>query len=400
MTARFTWAEVCARRLDRHFLAAPFSTAPSDRAIDDVVAAMCGAHAQVMSAAELSVGLRLAGSTRTDIRDALWTHKSLVKTYGPRGTVHLLPARDLPMWVGALSAIPGSPTALPESAPLTPARTDSVVDAIGAAAHDAELTVEELDSAVVSATGPWAADPVVPAFGDFWPRWRPAITVAANRGVLCFGRPRGRRVTYTDPHAWLPGFRPEDGAPALAGLVRRYLSAYGPATPYEFARWFGAPRPWCVEAFAAISDELVPAVIEEHGSGERSRGAGDVAWVLAADGVRRPEPVAPTLRLLPYFDAYTVGCHPRDLLFPGTAATRALTHGQAGTFPVVLIGGTVAGRWHQRTSGRRVHIVVEPFGRLTARHRRELDEQVARVGEILEARPELTIGPVTVSAHK
>lgn len=395
MTARFTWAEVCARRLDRHFLAAP-----SDRAIDDVVAAMCGAHAQVMSAAELSVGLRLAGSTRTDIRYALWTHKSLVKTYGPRGTVHLLPARNLPMWVGALSAIPGSSTSLPESAPLTPARTDAVVDAIGAAVTGAELTVEELDSAVVAATGPWAADPVVPAFGDFWPRWRQAITVAANRGVLCFGRPRGRRVTYTDPHTWLPGFRPDDGAPALAGLVRCYLSAYGPATPYEFARWFGAPRAWCVEAFAAISDELVPAVIEEYGSDERSRRPGDVTWVLAADGVGRPEPVAPTLRLLPYFDAYTVGCHPRDLLFPGTVATRALTHGQAGTFPVVIIGGTVAGRWHQRTSGRHVHIVVEPFGRLTARHRRELDEQVARVGEILEARPELTIGPVTVSAHK
>jgi Winged helix DNA-binding domain len=400
VTVRFTWAEVCARRLDRHFLTASFLTAPSDRAMADVVAAMCGAHAQVMSAAELSVGVRLAGSTRTDVRDALWTHKSLVKTYGPRGTVHLLPARDLPMWIGALAAIPGSPTSLPETARLTPAQTDAVLDAIGVAVRGAELTVDELDAAVVAATGPWAADPVVPAFGDFWPRWRQAITVAAYRGVLCFGPARGRRVTYTDPHAWLPGFRPEDGAPALAELIRRFLSAYGPATPYEFARWFGAPRAWCIEAFAAMGDELVPAVIEERRSGGRSPGPGDTPRVLGVDAVGRPEPLAPSLRLLPYFDAYTVGGHPRDLLFPGTAATRALTHGQAGTFPVVLIGGTVAGRWHQRASGRRVHIVVEPFGRLTAGHRRELDEQVARVGEILEAGPELTIGPVTVSGHK
>ena len=396
MTARFTWAEVCARRLDRHFL-----TAPSDRSIDDVVAAMCGAHAQVMSAAELSVGLRLAGSTCTDVRDALWTHKSLVKTYGPRGTVHLLPARDLPMWTGALSAIPSPPTSLPESARLTPAQTEDVLAAVAAALRGAELTVDELDEAVVGATGAWAADPVVPAFGDWWPRWRQAIHIAARRGVLCFGPNQGRRVTYTDPHRWLPGFRPDDGSRALAELVRRFLSAYGPATPYEFARWFGAPRAWCVEAFAAMADELEPAVIEGHDrSGGRPLGAGDAAWVLAADGVGRPEPVAPSLRLLPYFDAYTVGCHPRDLLFPGPAATRALTHGQAGTFPVVLIGGTVAGLWHQRMSGRRVHIVIEPFGRLTARHRRELDEQLARVGEILGARPEMTIGPVTVSAHK
>jgi hypothetical protein len=34
---------------------------------------MCGAHAQVLSAAELSIGLRIAGITRTDIQEALWT---------------------------------------------------------------------------------------------------------------------------------------------------------------------------------------------------------------------------------------------------------------------------------------------------------------------------------------
>lgn len=389
MTARLTWAEVCARRLERHAL-----TAPSEGAIDDAVAAICGAHAQVPSAAELSVGLRLAGSTRTDVRDALWTHKSLVKTYGPRGTVHLLPARDLPMWTGALSAIPAPPTSLPQSGGLTPAQTEDVLAAVATALRDAELTVDELDEAVVGATGAWAADPVVPAFGDWWPRWRQVIHIAARRGVLCFGPNRGRRVTYTGPAAWVPGFRPEDGATAAAELARRYLYAYGPATPYEFARWFGAPRAWCVELFAAMRAELVPVVIENVVD-ERSP-----AWVLAGDDIASAEPLASSVRLLPYFDAYAVGCHPRDLLFPGTAATRGLTHGQAGTFPVVLIGGTVAGIWHHRLSGRRVRVVVEPFGSLTAAARRELDEQVTRIGDILEAKPELTIGTVTVSAHK
>jgi hypothetical protein len=66
--ARLTWAEVRARRLDRHAL-----TAPSDATAADIVAAICGAHAQVMSAAELSVALRLARATRADVRAALWT---------------------------------------------------------------------------------------------------------------------------------------------------------------------------------------------------------------------------------------------------------------------------------------------------------------------------------------
>src|SRR3954470_12302985 len=82
----------------------------ADRSPADIIGAMCGAHAQIMSAAELSIGLRIVGGTRTDVRHALWREHSIVKTFGPRGTVHLLPARDLPMWVGALSAIPATPS--------------------------------------------------------------------------------------------------------------------------------------------------------------------------------------------------------------------------------------------------------------------------------------------------
>ena len=95
-----TWAAVRSRRLDRHFLTGPATAAA------DVAAAVCGAHAQVLTAAELSIGLRLAGAARGDVRRALWEDPQLVKTFGPRGTVHLLPTADLPMWTGALSALP------------------------------------------------------------------------------------------------------------------------------------------------------------------------------------------------------------------------------------------------------------------------------------------------------
>ena len=186
---------------------------------------MCGAHAQVLSAAELSIGLRIAGISRADVRNALWGEHSLVKTFGPRGTVHLLPTRDLPMWTGALSAVPAPPDPLPEEARLTAEQAEEVVAAIAVALADAELTVDELGEAVVAATGSWAADPVVPAWYGNWPRWRPAIDTAANRGVLCFGPNRGRTVTYTSPQRWLPGLRPADGRDALADLVERYLHA-------------------------------------------------------------------------------------------------------------------------------------------------------------------------------
>jgi hypothetical protein len=91
---------------------------------------------------------------------------------------------------------------------------------------------------------------------------------------------------------------------------------------------------------------------------------------------------------------------PRELLFPGRAAERALTpSGQAGNFPVLLIGGTVAGVWHQHRSGRKLDITVEPFDRLTAMQRCELDDQVERIGKFLEGKAHLTIGTVTTGGH-
>jgi Winged helix DNA-binding domain len=381
---RLSWAEVCARRLDRHALSSPLQ----DARPADIVSTMCGAHAQVLSAAELSIGLRIAGITRKDVQEALWTEHSLVKTFGPRGTIHLLSTQDLPMWAAALSAIPSSSSSHPENVRLTPRQTDEIVEAISDALDDAELTSDELNEAVITATGPWAAEPVVPAFSGMWPRWRLGLAPAGTRGALCFGPNRGRKVTYTNPRRFLPGFRPADGQTALAEVVRRYLLAYGPATPQQFAQWLGAPRRWATELFDSLSGELQHVEVD-----------GTLAWLAAGD-TTEPWTAPQGVRLLPYFDAYTVGCQPRELLFPGRAAERALTPtGQAGNFPVLLIGGIVAGVWHQRRSGRTLDITVEPFDRLTATQRRELDDQVERIGDFLEGTPQLTIGTVTAGGH-
>ncbi|MDX2675434.1 DNA glycosylase AlkZ-like family protein [Streptomyces sp. NY05-11A] len=108
MTLRISWREASARRLERQFLANSPAGGPRPPAnvVADVVAAMLGAHAQVPSAAEVAIGMRAAGVTRKDVRAALWEERSLVRTHGPRGTVHLLPADELPLWSAALPALP------------------------------------------------------------------------------------------------------------------------------------------------------------------------------------------------------------------------------------------------------------------------------------------------------
>ncbi len=380
--ASVPWMRICERRLDRHGLSQP----SADATAADVVSAMCGAHAQVMAAAELSVCLRLTAATRADVRTALWTERSLVKTYGPRGTVHLLAARDLPRWHAALSAIPFAGDPL-----LTEAQTGEVVAAIdavlsGGSTTEAGLTADELGAQVIAQTGPWAADPVVPAFGGAWPRWRRGIVAAAHSGALCFGPARGRLATYAHPRHWLPESPPCEQRTALPELVLQYLRSYGPAAPQHFARWLTAPRRWATELFDSMSGQLEPVRIGE----VLAFGVKDDLWEHRVPG---------GVRLVPYFDAYVVGSHPRELLYPGAARQRALARGQAGNFPVLLVDGIVAGLWHHRRSGTRLGITVEPFAELTATQHDELHAQAERVGEILEATPALTIGPVTIGAH-
>ena len=233
--AAFTWSGATARRVARHLLAEPGAGLDPAR----IAGVLCGAHAQVLSAAELSIGRRIAGATRADVQRALWQDRTLVKTFGPRGTIHLLATADLPVWTSALQALPSSVPTHPDGVRFTPGQAEEVIAAIGAALADAELTVDQLTEAIADRAGPWAVEQTMEAFGGKWPRWRQLTSTAAQRGMLCFGPDRDRKVTYTSPRRWLPGFRPADGDAALRALLTRYLYAYGPATPEHFAKWLG-----------------------------------------------------------------------------------------------------------------------------------------------------------------
>ena len=376
---RFSARDLRARRLRRHLL----TSTPGDATPAGVARAMHAAHAQIMSAAEISVAMRLPGSTRQTVRDAL-TRGTLTKTFGPRGTVHLVPTHDLAVWTSALSDVPRSRSAFAPDVRMSAEQTDEVVAAMAAALLERELTVDELDEQVVARTGPWAGDLVMPAFQTFWPRWRQAVSTAAHAGVLVFGPDRGRKVTYTNPRRRDPTFAPAPVGPARREFVRGYLHAFGPAAPAHLARWLNAPLDWCERLFADGGAEEVVA---------------DGAPAYVAPGDVEVDELDRSVRLLPYFDALSVGFVPREVMFPGRAFDRALARGQAGNYPVVLVDGAVQGVWHQRRSGRRLHVTVETWGQLGAGRVRALEEQVERLGEVLEASPTLTLGPVSVGPH-
>jgi hypothetical protein len=173
----------------------------------------------------------------------------------------------------------------------------------------------------------------------------------------------------------------------MRSLVMRYLHAYGPATPQHLARWLNIAPGYAIDLFDRLAPDLEQVDLE-----------GKPAWTVAGDTETPPRYRGITL--LPYFDAFVIAGQPRDLLFPGPARARGLTPGgQAGNYPVLLVDGVVGGVWHQRRSGRRLDITVEPLRPLTAAQRRQLDDEVALVGTVMQATPTLTVGTVTVGPH-
>ncbi len=65
---------------------------------------LIGVQAQVMSAAELSLGARVAGLKREQVQAPLWQDRTLLKTWTMRGTIHVFAAAELPLVVAVRTA--------------------------------------------------------------------------------------------------------------------------------------------------------------------------------------------------------------------------------------------------------------------------------------------------------
>jgi hypothetical protein len=114
-------------------------------------------------------------------------------------------------------------------------------------------------------------------------------------------------------------------------LARRYLLAYGPASPADLAQWSGLRG--AREILAGLGDAVVPVDVEGR------------ALVDIADGDRAADPAPPpTARLLADFDAAVLSHRDRTRILPESAA--GVIASPNGLIPsTFLVDGMVAGRW-------------------------------------------------------
>lgn len=371
---RLTWAQAAAWRSDRHYLN---KRAPEGSMLT-VASRLCGLHAQVMSSAELTVWARVESFRRGAIQHALWQERSLVKTWAMRGTLHLLPSIELPMWHAALALSPRflRPQAWQNYFGITLEQLDQLTQAIGAALADRLLTREELAEEVGRRVGSAALGAKLAQSS-----WGTMLRPAAFTGKLCFGPSVGQRVRFTHPDTWLscpPS--PITSELAQAEITRRFLSAYAPATYHDLARWWNGggvstARQW----IASLSDEVTQLQVD-----------GIKAWMLSEDA-RELRDLAPmrSVRLLPGFDQYVVAASWHALhLLPGDLRSRVYRP-QGWISPVLLVNGRMLGVWRHEVKGSRVQVEIEPFIKTPAWVRRGAKEEAERLAAFLGSQLQL-----------
>ena len=337
-----SWQQTRAFRLQRMHLVDPLGP----RSLRKIAKDLGGVQAQVHSAAELQFAARMDGLAAGAVERALYESKTLVKTWMMRGTIHYLDADDLPTWAAA------SETRMTWNKPywqkafgITAGNVEDALAAIDAVIGGEPLTREQLADEVHAKTKNEALDELMRQ------GWGSILKISAAQGLLCFGPPRGRNVTFVRPESWLKSRRVVSTEDAIVEVCRRYLASHGPATREEFARWWGFQPADARKTLEAMGSEIAPV--------DR---AGDEAFVLkrnldavlAADEDRE-------IRALGMFDAYTLAGLPHDQIVPKAHKGQVYRTG-AWVSQVIAQGGRVIGTWsHERkTKGTIVEVKLFP----------------------------------------
>lgn len=359
-----TWNQVAAWRARRHGL---HTLRPAADAVD-VASSLCGVHAQLMSSAGLTLHARLDGFACTEVDRLLWQDRALVKTWCMRGTLHLLPAAEYPLWQAGLSTYDHyrKPVWL-RNFHITAEEQDRLLDAVHEALDGRVLTREQLADEAARRGGD-------AGIGDrLRESWGAHLKPASFQGRLVFGPTEGKKVSFVRPDQWLPAR--EAPAEPLREIALRFLNAHGPATREDFARWWGVTPAEGAKILAGA--EVAQASLD-----------GRTWWVADLAGLLDAEPVR-GVRLLPAFDQYVVAATRHAQHFLRGGSTGLVYRPQGWLSAVVVVDAMFAGIWRHQRRGKRLVVEVEPFRALSARARKGVEAEVDRLTVHLGGVPEL-----------
>jgi winged helix DNA-binding protein len=365
----FTAEQIHTFRLRRHHLLDRSSKDRSSKDLVTICRDVCGVQAQIMSAAQLQLWARNPAITPAMVNDALWQKRSLVKTTLMRQTLHLVPSDEFPLYVAAqrktraraVLRVMARMKITPDEAEGLSSLILEVLDA-GPATH----------SAIAAAVRPKVSKRVRAWMDRIWS----IVRLPIAEGQICYGYGEGNQATFIRTDHWLTGQKPVDESHAQKELLRKYLSAYGPATIKDFAHWAGISM---VDA-RALRPLLDAETIEQHGMLVLRK---DLKSLTAAPSSES------SVHLLPYFDVYLLA-HAVKKHFLEARFYKRVFRNQGWISPVVLIDGKIAGVWTYKLSRQTVEIEIELFSRIGRSARAQIELRAHALAGLFERAPSLS----------
>jgi hypothetical protein len=337
------------RELNRALLERQFLLSRRRERLPRALERLAGIQAQYAPSMYIGLWTRLADFERDSLTRAL-ERRSVVQATLMRSTIHLVSASDY--WPFAAA----TREARWESWQRGHRRSGPAPDAVRAAAGrvnrmlaDGPRTRAELVDGIDSAR-----------FGG-----------ASTRLNLVRIPPSGtwerrRADLYGRAEDWLGPAPPISEEDAIELLIRRYLRAFGPASPADVASWAGMQ---ITPAGAALDRIELRQFRDEKGG-------------LLLDLPRAPLPAADTaapIRFLPTWDAtLLVNCR-RTQILPEEHRPKIFHIKKPQSENTFLVDGAVAGVWKQEGNRVRPH----PFGRLRRSDRDELEAEAERLADYM-----------------
>jgi hypothetical protein len=158
---------------------------------------------------------------------------------------------------------------------------------------------------------------------------------------------------------------PPSEAEGVAGLVERWLRAFGPGTAADLKWWLGSTVTAVRRALADVGAVEVDL--------------GGQTGYLLPDDLDPPDPVEPWAALLPPLDPTTMGWYERDWYLGPHREQLFDTAGNAG--PTIWWDGRAVGGWRQDEAGAVVLQMLEDVG---ADALRAIENEAARLTDWLD----------------
>jgi hypothetical protein len=333
------------RELNRAVLARQLLLERSRLPIPRALERVAGLQTQYAPSGYVGLWTRLEGLSRDDLTKAL-ERRSAVQATLMRTTIHLVSARDYPLL----------------SVAVRDARREQWLKARRGKVDARKLRASARRAEALLADGPRHRNELFEVVGSDSMVWN-GVGVFLD---LVRAPPSGtwdhrRADIFALADEWLgpADVTPEDG---VEHLIRRYLSAFGPARAHDVADWAGLPLKTVTEALGRL--EL------RRFNDEAGRELVDVPRAPLPD----PDTPAP-VRFLPTWDATLLVHARRTGILPEPYRPRIFTSKTPHSLGTFLVDGAVAGTWRPE----RGRIVTKAFERLSREMKREVDEEAERL---------------------